>query len=447
MHWTHRKARRTVSGVPDGSSSPARSGAAPAPPGAAPEARRPGRHRAGEPGFRRAAIAMFAAGVATFALLFAPQGLLPLLGERFGVSPAAASLSLAVTTATLGVALLPAGWIADAWGRTRVMRWSLLAAALLGLAAAAAPTFELLLLLRALEGVALAGLPAVAMAYLAEEIHGASLGLSIGLYIGGNAIGGMIGRLLAGGLADLGGWRLALGGVGLLALAAAVAFLRLLPPSAHFTPRPLAPRRLLAGMRRQLSEPGLLRLDAVGALLMAAFIAVYNGLAFRLEAAPYGLGHAAVSAIFLVYPIGSFSSAWAGRLADRVGRRPVLPAAIALAGAGVALTGAHELPLVVLGVATLTAGFFAGHSVASSWVGRRSRGGGLGSAAQASALYLLAYYAGSTLGGVAAGAAWSGGDWAGVMGVSGGLLAGALLLALRLRRTPPLAPAPALAEA
>jgi YNFM family putative membrane transporter len=404
------------------------------------------RHRAGEPGFRRAAVALFAAGVATFALLYSPQALLPLLSEHFAVSPAAASLSLAVTTATLGLTLLLAGWVADAWGRTRVMTWSLVVAALLGLATAVAPSFAVLLLLRALEGVALAGLPAVAMAYLAEEIHGASLGLSIGLYIGGNAIGGMLGRLIAGGLADVGGWRLAVVGVGVLGFVCALAFMRLLPPSVHFVPRPFRPRRMIAGMRLHLTEPGLLRLDAVGALLMGAFVAVYNGLAFRLEAPPYGLGQVAIAAIFLVYPIGSFSSAWAGRLADRVGRRPVLPLAILLAGAGVALTGGHALPVVVLGVATLTAGFFAGHSVASSWVGRRGSGG-LGSAAQASALYLLAYYGGSSFGGIAAGAAWSGGHWAAVMTVAGGLLACALVLSLRLRRTPPLRPALAPAEA
>jgi YNFM family putative membrane transporter len=397
----------------------------------------PDRHRAGEPGFRRAAVALFAAGLATFALLFSPQALLPLLSDEFGVTPAASALVLAVTTAALGLSLVPAGWVADAYGRTRVMSWSLLLSALLGLACALAPSFEALLLLRALQGIALAGLPAVAMAYLAEEIHGSSLGLSIGLYIGGNAIGGMLGRLLTGIVADHGGWRLALAGVGGLALVCALTSIRLLPASVHFRPRAFEPGRLVRGMRVHLTEPGLLRLDAVGALLMATFAAVYNGLTFRLEDAPYSLSHAAVAAIFLVYPIGSFSSAWAGRLADRVGRRPVLPMAIALAGVGLALTGAHSLPLIVLGVATLTAGFFAGHSVASSWVGRRGSNHP-GSAAQASALYLLAYYGGSSLGGIAAGAAWSGGQWTAVMTVGGTLLTCALFMSLWLRRTPPL---------
>src|SRR5262249_48830080 len=159
-------------------------------------------------------------------------------------------------------------------------------------------------------------------------------GLSVGLYIGGNAIGGMLGRLLTGILADHGGWRLALVGVGSMALLAALTAVKTRPASAHFTPPPVEPRRAGRGGGAPLTGRGLLRLDLIGALLMATFAAVYTGITFRLEDAPYGLSHAAVAAIFLVYPIGSFSSAWAGRLADRIGRRPVLPLAIVLAGAG-----------------------------------------------------------------------------------------------------------------
>jgi YNFM family putative membrane transporter len=185
----------------------------------------------------------------------------------------------------------------------------------------------------------------------------------------------------------------------------------------------------------QLSDPGLLRLDAIGALLMGAFVAIYNGVGFRLAAAPYGLGQAALAAIFLIYPIGSLSSASAGRLADRIGRRAVLPIGLLVFVTGLALTAASSLVLIVLGLAVLTAGFFAGHSVASSWVGRRARG----SAAQASALYLLAYYGGSSVFGPLAGSAWSSGGWGEVMALAGVLLAVALVIAVRLRGTPPLA--------
>lgn len=394
------------------------------------------RLHAGTGGFRKASIAMFAAGVSTFVLLYAPQPLLPQLASAFHVSPASSSLALALSSATLALALLPAGWLSDAWGRTRVMTLALLASAVLGLAAAAAPSFAILLVLRALQGVALAGIPAVGMAYLTEEVHPASLGTSIGLFIGGNAIGGMAGRLICGAIADHGGWRTALVAVGVVSLVCACLFARLVPPSRHHVRRAFAPRAALGSLAVHLRDPGQLRLDLLAALLMGTFVAVYNALGFRLEAAPYGLGEAAIAAVFLVYPLGSLSSAVAGRLADRVGRRRVLPVGVVVALAGVALTLLQPLPLVILGIAVLTAGFFAAHSVASSWVGRRARV----APAQASALYLLAYYGGSSVAGPLGGAAWSAGQWTDVVGLAVVLLGAALVLALRLRLVPPLQP-------
>jgi YNFM family putative membrane transporter len=392
-------------------------------------------YRSSDAGFRRLAAALFAAGLGTFALLYSTQALLPVLARDFHVSPAMSALTLAVTTGAVGVGLLPAAWLSDAVGRTRVMGWSLVLSSSLGLLGALAPSFGVLLALRALEGLALAGLPAVAMAYLTEEVHPESLGGAVGLYIGGNAIGGMAGRLIAGGLADLGGWRVAIGGVGLMGAASAATLLWLLPESRNFQPRPSRGRDALARLRAPLTDPGLLRLNAMGALLMGTFVAVYNGLGFRLAAEPFHLSPAVLSLVFLVYPVGSASSASAGRLADRIGRRTVLPLGVLLTFGGLALTATASLPLIVFGIATLTAGFFAGHSVASSWVGRRAAG----AAGQASALYLLAYYAGSSIAGPLAGTAWTMDHWNGVLAMAGLLLAVALLVSLRLRRTPPLA--------
>ena len=397
------------------------------------------RHERGEAGFRRASVAMFAAGVSTFVLLYATQPLLPLLAHDFHVSPASSSLTLALTTGALALALLPAGWLSDTWGRTPVMLGALVASGILGLLAAAAPNFGMLLVIRTLQGVALAGIPAVGMAYLAEEIHPQSLGSSIGLYIGGNALGGMAGRLIAGALADHGDWRLALVGVSVLSLLCAAVFARLAPPSRHHQRSRFAPRTALASLAVHLHDPGQQRLDLIGALLMGTFVAVYNGLGFRLHAAPYGLGQAAIAAVFLVYPLGSLSSAVAGRLADRIGRRRVLPVGVLLAVIGVAITAMHPLALVVAGIALLTVGFFAAHSVASSWVGRRAQSG----PAQASALYLFAYYLGSSIAGPLGGAAWSAGRWNDVMALAAALLATAFVVSLKLRVTPPLAPVPA----
>jgi YNFM family putative membrane transporter len=389
---------------------------------------------AGEPAFHRATVALVAASFATFALLYATQPLLPLLTRDLGVSPATAALSLAVTTAALGVALLPAGWLSDAIGRTPVIVGSVCIAALLGVACAAAPSLPVLLVLRALQGIALAGMPAVAMAYLAEEIDPASLGRSIGLLVGGNAIGGMGGRIAAAAFADVAGWRGALLAVGVLGAVCAAITVRALPPSRNFTRRPLQ-RDVLRRLRMQLTEPGLVRLYAMGGLLMGTLVAVFNGLGFRLTDEPYGLSQATLGAVFLVYVLGSVSSARAGALADRVGRRVVLPAGVVIALAGLALTAATPLALVIAGTAVLAIGFFAAHSVAASWVGRRA----VGDPAQASALYFLAYYPGSSVAGTLAGSAWSAARWDGVLLLTGALLAVALFVALSLRGTQPLA--------
>ena len=390
------------------------------------------RLRRGDDGFKRVSRAIFLAGLATFALLYTTQPLLPLLADDLGVSPATSALTLAATTLGVTVALLPAGWLSDAIGRTRVMTFSLLGSGVLGVLAAASPNFTVLLVVRALQGVALAGLPAVAMAYLAEEVHPESLGAAIGLYIGGNAIGGMAGRLVGGAFADLGGWRLSLLGVGLCSLVLTAAFLRQIPPSDHFRPRAFHWTATRTSLKGHLHDPGQLRLDAMAALLMGTFVAVFNGLSFRLED-DYGLGQTAIAAVFLVYPLGSLSSAVAGRLADRIGRRAVLPAGVLITLVGLAITLLHPLPLVILGVAVFTVGFFAGHSVASSWVGRRTPE----HAAQASALYLLAYYLGSSIAGPLGGAAWQAGGWEEVTLAGGSLLAVALVVSLRLRGTPP----------
>jgi YNFM family putative membrane transporter len=276
------------------------------------------------------------------------------------------------------------------------------------------------------------------MAYLAEEIEPASLGAAMGLYIGGSALGGMAGRLLSGGLAELGGWHLALAGVGVVSLACAAVFWHVAPPSRHHTRTRFTPSGALASVNVHLHDRGQRLLVVMAALLVGTFVAVYNALGFRLAAAPYGLGAAAIGAIFLVYPIGSVSSAVAGRLADLVGRRRQLPAVVLITFAGVGLLTLEPLPVVVLGVALLTLGFFAAHSVASSWVGRRAQV----APAQASALYLLGYYTGSSVFGPLGGVAWSAGRWPAVTALATLLLATAFAVSLRLRATPPL-PRPA----
>jgi MFS transporter, YNFM family, putative membrane transport protein len=398
-------------------------------------------HRPGSADYRRVVGALFVAGLATFALLYSTQALLPELATDFGVSTAASTLTLSLTTLGLGLALLVAGPASELVGRTRLIHASLALSSVVALATAVAPTWGSVLVLRTLEGVALAGLPAVATAYLREELHVSAHARAAGLYIGGTALGGMAGRLLTGAVGEVAGWRWALAASGLLAVACAVTVRVLLPPSAHFEPSTPGLRQVLRRTARAVSDPALLALYGIGGCSMGMLVAVFNTLGFRLEQAPFHLGLGAASLVFLVYPLGTVSSAVSGRLADQVGRRAVLPAGCVLALAGLLLTLGDSLALVVVGLGLLVAGFFVVHGIASGWVPARAHAGGV-SAAQAASLYLVAYYLGSSLFGSVAGPAWSGAGWAGVVGLATVLLAVTATLAAVLRRTPPLVVTP-----
>jgi YNFM family putative membrane transporter len=395
-------------------------------------------YRAGQPGYRRIAVALFAAGVATFALLYSTQALLPELARSFSVSAAQSTLSLSLTTAGLGVALLAAGPASEVLGRTGLIRFSVLASGLVALACAVAPSWGWILVLRLAQGIALAGLPAAATAYLREELHPDAYARAAGLYIGGNALGGMTGRLLGGAVADAAGWRWALAAVAGLGLVCALLVLALLPASRNFVPTRAQPRQLATMTRRALSDPGLLALYGISACAMGAFVAVYNALGFRLTAAPYHLSLGDAGLVFLVYPVGTVTSTLAGRLVGRYSRRTVVPAGALITMAGVALTLLGPLPLVVLGVAVMTAGFFVVHGVASGWVPVRASAAGVATA-QAASLYLFAYYLGSSVFGGLAGRVWALGAWPAVVALALALLTVGGGLTFWLRRIPALA--------
>jgi YNFM family putative membrane transporter len=381
------------------------------------------RLRRGSRGLRRVNLALFAAGLTTFMSLYCTQALLPSLSQVFAVSPTTSSLLVSLTTGTLALAVIPVSSLSERLGRTRVMIVSALVAAALGLLMPLCPSFAVLAVVRAAQGVALAGVPAVAMAYLADEVHPSALGGAMGRYIAGNSLGGLFGRILPGFLTDVAGWRWALGVTAVVAFLITLAFWALLPRSRFFRPS------RAGGLLRHLADPGLRRLYLTGLLLMAGFVTVYNYLGYRLIAAPFGLPASLVTLLFLMYLAGTFGSPAAGSLADRAGRRPVIVGSCLVIGAGLLLMVPDWLPVVGVGLLVTTLGFFAAHTVASGWVGRRAATG----RAQASALYLFSYYLGSSVGGSAGGLAYEHGHWPATAGYCLALVAAALLVVRGVR--------------
>jgi MFS transporter, YNFM family, putative membrane transport protein len=368
------------------------------------------RHARGSTPYRRILLALFFAGVATFAQLYSPQGVLPAIAADIGVSPATASLTISVSTAGVALSVIPWAFVAERIGRARAMSIAVAAAALLGVLVPFAPTFEILLWGRFLEGVALGAIPAIAMAYLSDEIVADHSPRAAGVYVAGTTIGGLLGRVVAGPVSELTDWRVGVLLVAAVCAAAAVAFIVLIPPSrrdprrdrSHTPPAAFA-ARLLSALRR----PSLLALYAHPFLLMGAFVALYNYIGFRLEAPPFALSTAVVSLLYFAYLTGTWSSAQVSGWTARFGRIPTLLVCLATMAGGILITISLSLPVIVAGIALATAGFFAAHAIVAAWVPSQAPD----AAGEASAIYSLSYYLGSSVLGWAAGLVFTAAGW------------------------------------
>lgn len=380
--------------------------------------------------FHKANWALFLAGFITFANLYVTQPLLPTFSEAFHVSPAVASLSLSVTTFALAVSLIIVSSLSEAWGRKSLMTISIFAASVLTLALAFSPNFETILVLRVVQGIVFAGLPAIAMAYLGEEMEPASLGVAMGLYISGNSVGGLSGRVIIGTLTDHYNWHTGMMVLGGISLLVSLLFVWMLPSSKHFSARPLQLKALTKTLLQHLRDPSMLCLYGMGFLLMGSFVTLYNYIGFKLMAPPYNLSATIVGWIFVIYLVGTFSSAWFGSLADRYGRQRMLLLAIAIMLAGAIVTLNGLLTLKIIGITVFTFGFFAAHSIASGWVSKRASH----DKAQASSLYLFFYYVGSSVGGTVGGVFWMKYGWMGVIVMIALFLFIACVLSFLLKR-------------
>jgi len=365
---------------------------------------------AGSARYRRVNLALFCAGFITFVTLYDVQPLLPLFSQEFSVSPAIGSLPLSISTFTLAVTMLLMGTVSETVGRKPVMVTALFLTSVLAILTCFSRSFPSLLMIRFLQGIVMAGVPSVAMAYLAEELDTSALASAMGLYIGGNAVGGMTGRVVSAIMSDFMPWRTAIGLIGCLSLLLALLFTKNLPPSSNFRKRPFETRYLASSIIHHLRDPGMLLLFGIAFLCMGGFISLYNYIGFRLLASPYSMSQSSISLIFLVYFFGSLSSAMMGRMIQRFGRRFMIRMTIFTMFSGTLLTLSTAIPWIVSGVGLFTCGFFGVHTIASSWVGRRA-----GTAkAQAASLYLFFYYLGSSISGTLGGVFWVRHGWTGI---------------------------------
>ncbi len=383
----------------------------------------------GSSAFKAVLFSLFLAGFAIFSSLYCVQPMMPILADYFHISPTQSSFPLSFSTIALAVGLIFTGLISDRFGRKPIMVWSLFSVSVLLLLSAVLPVWSVFLATRILIGLTVSGVAAVAMTYIGEEVAAKDIGLAMGLYISGTAIGGMSGRLIAGVLVDFISWQSATLIIGLINLCIATIFYFLLPKSRNFQAYPIKLSRFLTAFQHNLSDPKLRLLFLQGFILMGCFVSVFNYLSYRLIQSPFELSHVWIGVISITYLAGIYSSPRAAAWSQKFGRFQVLVAMLASMLLGLVFMLVNSLVLVFIGLLIFTFAFFAAHSTASSWVSVQS----LQYRAVGSSLYLFCYYLGSSVLGSSSGLIWEKAGWFGLSVFIGIILVIGLFVAQQLK--------------
>ena len=358
-----------------------------------------------------AAAAVTLCGVCAFLGLYCTQPLLPLLERLFGASKTAVGMT--VSAATLGVAISAPifGALTERLARKRVIVLSILGVSIPTLLAATSTSLAQLIFWRFLQGIMIPGIIAVVVTYIGEEWPSDRVALIMSFYVSGTALGGFLGRISAGILADHFSWRASFVALGIASLAGGAAIAAWLPhgrrraaPQQTSGTLPPFPYQVQEMFRRRR----LIATFAVGFNVLFSLVGVFTWITFYLDAPPFSLSTTALSSLFFVYLIGLVVTPAAGYLITRVGLRAGIGGAICCSIAGVLLTLVHSLPVVILGLAMLSSGVFIAQTASQSHLRIAAPPGARVTAA---GLYLTCYYLGGTAAGVVPGAFWALGKW------------------------------------
>lgn len=399
---------------------------------------------------RRTVAAVFLAGVSVFLVLYETQGLLPAIRDAYGIDGPTASLTVSATNVAMACFLIPFSMLAPRIGHARQIGAGVIVAAILALVLPFTPTPELLIVVRFLQGVAIASVPATAMAYLSLRLPPAALPGAIGVYIAGNTIGGLCSRLLTGLASEFLGWHGGLAFTAAVSLIFGLIVVWLLRHDLFSTARRRAvldtddsdqsdtdptlteaadPDAVTAGddaadastdsygaddetetgdnaddggagsaqpPRRAIPlRGGLWRIYLTGFLCMIVFGGSFTMLGTRLQQDPWHLSEGAVALFFLIYLVGTVVTTYYGRLATKFSRTRITLAGMVIALAGAGLTLVDSLVVIIIGMSLLTAGFFLGHTGASAAASAARPGV---DSTRSAAIYLTVYYLGTSLG-------------------------------------------------
>ncbi|MEX5341904.1 MFS transporter [Pseudomonas sp. I2] len=250
------------------------------------------------------------------ATVYFAQPLLGAMAASLGISQAHVGLVVGSTQAGYAVGLLLIVPLGDLFDRKRLILCQLLLSMLALLTVGMAWDWAVLLAAMGVVGL-MAVVVQVMVAHAATLASPTRQGQVVGAVTSGVVLGILLARLVAGGMADLAGWRsVYLGAAGLVMVMALLLWRTL--PGAPPGERRQGYRALLGSLiglyryDRLLRQRGLLAL-----LIFAAFSVLWSTMVLPLSAAPLALSHTQVGLFGLAGIAGALAAARAGRMADR----------------------------------------------------------------------------------------------------------------------------------
>ncbi|WP_447472687.1 MFS transporter [Vibrio harveyi] len=365
----------------------------------------------GTPEYKRITLSLALGSFLVFSNLYLLQPMLPSFAAHFQISETQVNWLFAATTLALSFSLVPMAVLSESIGRKPVMMFGLFSIPAISALMLLGDSFLFLVVCRALIGVALAAFAAVAVAYMAEELDKHAFSMAIGTYIAANSLGGIAGRISGGLLADNFSIDVAIEVMMLFTLIGVVSVHYLLPKQKNFTPSSSSLRHHNRAIIGHFKNQRVWFAMLIGGLNFALFVNLYSVMGFRLVSAPHNVPVGLASLIFVCYLGGTFSSRCAGHWSKRFS--PILGmflgSIVSMAGMWIAVI--ESIPAMLAGLLLISFGAFFTHTLAYGWVGQNAKQ----AKATATALYLVHYYIGGSLGGFLLLYCWQNGGWSSVL--------------------------------
>ncbi|EGQ7684939.1 TPA: MFS transporter [Vibrio parahaemolyticus] len=374
----------------------------------------------GTPEYKRITLSLALGSFLVFSNLYLLQPMLPTFATLFSISETRVNWLFAASTLALSFSLVPMAVLSESIGRKPVMMVGLFSIPAISALMLLGDSFIFLVACRALIGIALAAFAAVAVAYMAEELDKHAFSMAIGTYIAANSLGGIAGRISGGLLADNFSVDVAIEVMMVVTLIGVICVHYLLPKQRNFTPSSSSLRHqnraIIGHFRNQRVWFAML----IGGLNFALFVNLYSVMGFRLVSAPHNVPVGLASLIFICYLGGTFSSRCAGHWSKRYSSILGMFIGAVVSMAGMWIAAFESLAAMLIGLLLISFGAFFTHTLAYGWVGQNATQ----AKATATALYLVHYYVGGSLGGFLLLYCWQHGGWSTV------LLGGSVLYAV-----------------